>query len=418
MIADCPAGANNTVGADDPFYSAAWHLENTGPTQEVSADGNADALAGIDANVKSVHNAGKGCTGQGVTIAIVDSGLDIAHEDLVGRVVKDKSFNFTNNSNDPSPAANASEIDHGTGVAGVAAATGWNGKGSRGTAPFASLIGLAPLNGGSDYLRFGAVALAQGDAVKTAFGTRLTDAKVSIFNYSAGSDYALPPAVPTTPTDEAAGHQAARDGVKNGRGGKGFIYLQASGNEYSAQKGTLGDGKAVVEAKCDKGSTNTALTAAFGTVSDGVTCGDSNQSYQNKPYMYQIASMNHKGKAASYSNASAATWVTGFGGEFGSTDPAMVTTDNTGCGAGADNPDKKQNANGTEVDRPANGWKAYFAAGGFADWFPKRIADLFGTSAKDPNCNYTGQMNGTSSAAPSVAGVVALMLEANPNLTW
>jgi subtilisin-like proprotein convertase family protein len=37
---------------------------------------------------------------------------------------------------------------------------------------------------------------------------------------------------------------------------------------------------------------------------------------------------------------------------------------------------------------------------------------------ENPNCNYTSGFNGTSSAAPNVSGVVALMLEANPNLTW
>ncbi|MFM2075101.1 MAG: hypothetical protein RJB34_1406 [Pseudomonadota bacterium] len=368
-----------------------------------------------------MHNAGQGCTGKGVTIAVVDSGLDIKHEDLVDRVIKDKSFNFANNSNDPSPAANAAKIDHGTGVAGVAAATGWNGKGSRGIAPLASLVGFAPLNGGSDYLRFGAATLADDkDAAKAPFGTRVADAKVAIFNYSAGSDYALPPSVPAADTSEATGHQAARWGVKNGRDGKGFIYLQAAGNEYQKQKGGLGDNPNTIDADCSTDALNALLTKAnLGSVSAGVSCGDSNQSYENKPYMYQIASINNKGVASSYSNASAATWVTGFGGEFGGEEAAMVTTDNTGCGAGADNPDKQSNSDNVEVLRPADGWKAYFAkADAFLKWFPKRIADLFGTSSKDPNCNYTGTMNGTSSAAPSVAGVVALMLEANPNLTW
>ena len=36
----------------------------------------------------------------------------------------------------------------------------------------------------------------------------------------------------------------------------------------------------------------------------------------------------------------------------------------------------------------------------------------------NPNCNYVSSFNGTSSAAPTVSGVVALMLEANPDLTW
>jgi len=34
------------------------------------------------------------------------------------------------------------------------------------------------------------------------------------------------------------------------------------------------------------------------------------------------------------------------------------------------------------------------------------------------NYDYTQRMNGTSSAAPIVSGVIALMLEANPNLTY
>jgi subtilisin family serine protease len=37
--------------------------------------------------------------------------------------------------------------------------------------------------------------------------------------------------------------------------------------------------------------------------------------------------------------------------------------------------------------------------------------------AKNVNCNYS-HMNGTSSSAPTITGVVALMLSANPNLTW
>jgi kexin len=34
------------------------------------------------------------------------------------------------------------------------------------------------------------------------------------------------------------------------------------------------------------------------------------------------------------------------------------------------------------------------------------------------NSNYTDDFNGTSAATPGVSGVVALMLQANPNLTW
>ena len=35
-----------------------------------------------------------------------------------------------------------------------------------------------------------------------------------------------------------------------------------------------------------------------------------------------------------------------------------------------------------------------------------------------PDPDYTSRFNGTSAAAPIVTGVIALMLEANPNLTY
>ena len=41
-----------------------------------------------------------------------------------------------------------------------------------------------------------------------------------------------------------------------------------------------------------------------------------------------------------------------------------------------------------------------------------------GDHAENSSCNYASTFNGTSSAAPTVAGVVALMLEANSALTW
>ncbi|MBD1938468.1 proprotein convertase P-domain-containing protein [Microcoleus sp. FACHB-68] len=43
--------------------------------------------------------------------------------------------------------------------------------------------------------------------------------------------------------------------------------------------------------------------------------------------------------------------------------------------------------------------------------------DLVGTEGKDAG-DYTRDFGGTSAAAPVVSGVIALMLEANPNLTW
>lgn len=134
----------NAVGIDDPFYFNSWQLENTGPTQLVSASSNA-GLAGIDANVKSVHLNGNGCTGKGITIAILDSGLELAHEDLAPNVLVGRSFNFANNTTDPSPAPNQTSVDHGTGVATIDPNCNYTGQINGTSAAAPSISGVVAL---------------------------------------------------------------------------------------------------------------------------------------------------------------------------------------------------------------------------------------------------------------------------------
>jgi subtilisin family serine protease len=94
--------------------------------------------------------------------------------------------------------------------------------------------------------------------------------------------------------------------------------------------------------------------------------------------------------------------VSAPGGEYGISDqwvcgsapcpsyfyePAMVTTDQSSCDAGY----ARRGATGSEFDLGQLG---------------------------NPACNYTNTFNGTSAATPVAAGVVALVLEANPSLGW
>lgn len=404
---------NNLINAgfSDPFYVNSWHLNNTGSNQVVSAAGstpsynnaNDDALAGIDANVEAVHQNGGGCTGKGIKVAIVDSGLEINHEDLAANVVTHGSFNFITQSDDPSPQPNMNIIDHGTGVAGIVSSRGWNGKGTRGLAPLAKLSGfpiieVTGLSGDqteiATLLSFGATSLArQANAYYSkenntdyssmidAFAQRAS--LIDVFNFSAGSEYAAPDQRITKNNTLIPFHEAVKHAATNLRGGKGAVVLQAAGNSFIAL-GIHPDLKCVDERL--KISNLTFINA------DALTCGSSNHEPYGKPYAYQVASIHNNGRASSYSSAGSDVWITGLGGENGIFEPAIISTDNTGCNSGFN-----------RLYEPR-----------FID---RVLADQQGENLNDPNCNYTGRMNGTSSATPTISGVVALMLEANPNLT-
>ena len=69
-----------------------------------------------------------GYNGSGITVAVLDTGIDQTHPDLAGKVTK--QYDFVNNDNDASD-----DYGHGTHVAGIIAANG----GIRGVAPGASL---------------------------------------------------------------------------------------------------------------------------------------------------------------------------------------------------------------------------------------------------------------------------------------
>lgn len=151
-------------------------------------------------------------------------------------------------------------------------------------------------------------------------------------------------------------------GVTNGRGGKGSIYVKAAGNDFFVFCG--------------------------GSTSD-YCIGNSNFDPDNSsPYAILTTALNAQGFAASYSSFGSNVWVASFGGEYGDDAPAMVTTDRSGCSVG--------------FSRSAVAGKVEFERG------------------RDGNdaCNYTTTFNGTSAAAPVLSGVVALLLEANPELNW
>ena len=109
---------------------------------------------------------------------------------------------------------------------------------------------------------------------------------------------------------------------------------------------------------------------------------------QTLPYYVVVGAINAHGKRSSYSTPGSNLWISGAGGEFGTDAPAMITTDLTGCSYGY--------AHGKEGLTP----------------FDKGFNEL------NKYCDFMNTMNGTSSATPVISGIIALLLEANPNLSW
>lgn len=110
-----PVSAQGAVG--DPFANEQWALEKIG---------------GRAAWTKS--------TGRGIRIGVIDTGADLDHPDLAGRIVANTSCINTSGSASECSGSGDDEVGHGTHVAAVAVATRDNGQGTAGVAPDAQLL--------------------------------------------------------------------------------------------------------------------------------------------------------------------------------------------------------------------------------------------------------------------------------------
>ncbi|MBT5095287.1 MAG: S8 family serine peptidase [Halobacteriovoraceae bacterium] len=333
-----PNNSNGTPGPD-PLEVHAWHLNNTGQSAFAANGG----TAGEDINIGQVRAAG--VNGSGVLVAVSDNGVQIAHEDLAANILNGASKNYdlaAPHFGDPTPSG---DVGHGTMVSGIIAARGDNSLGSLGVAPNASLAGLRYI----------------GAAVTTSIMIDQANGVFDIFNYSYGAYSCI-----FSPASSFL-IQQLKFGSESLRGGLGSLYVKAAGNEYIG-----------LTSDCFPNQEEEDVRFYFGNANL-----EEDHSY---PYQVVVGALNARGTSATYSTPGSSLWLSAPGGDFGVTNPAIVTTDLMGCSLG--------NSKGSAT---AN--------------------DFENGSSDNPNCNYTSTMNGTSSATPITSGVIALMLSANPNLT-
>ena len=318
--------AKRAVMPNDQLIGKQWHLK---------FQNQFGAVSGTDMNVESVWNYpktkafvfGSGNStsdyirGKGVTIGIVDDGMEWSHPDLLPNVKKNLQKDWNGKDNDPKPSLFDA---HGTACAGVAAARGNNKIGVSGVAPEASLVGM----------RLTAAAVTDADEAE-AF-TWFKDA-IEIKSNSWGPyDDAV-----TLEGPDVLAAAALKYAVDFGRNGKGTIITWAGGNGLQWNDNSNYDG------------------------------------YANSIYTIAVAAMDSYGAQSYYSERGANIVITAP--SSGNDALGIMTTDNKG----------------------PKGYNYGFVTG-----------DILG------HPDNTETFGGTSSATPAISGVIALMLQRNPNLGW
>lgn len=269
----------------DPLFGQQWHLQAI--------------------NVQSVWDD---YTGAGVTVALIDDGVEYTHPDLAANYSTALDYDARNGDNDAFTSSSSDR--HGTTTAGTVAAVQGNGTGVVGVAYEATIAGLRMgfgSAGGTSQIADNFQHAVNFDVVNNSWGYS------GFFpdNFNSGSF--------------AASAAALENAATNGRGGLGTVIVFSAGNSRTSGNDT------------------------------------NYHNFQNSKYVIAVAATDSSGDYASFSTPGAALLLSAPG-------VGVATTDRVGS---------------------------------------------LGYSSGD----YVS-VSGTSFSAPIVSGVVALMLEANPDLGY
>jgi kexin len=311
-------GEESTTSISDEFFDKQWHIKSLGT--QVNPYDKSLTIEGNDLDVMDIYHRYMGYNnGNPIVVQVVDTGVDIKHEDLIDNIDLDLSRNSdTQKMGDPTVTT-----IHGTMCAGIIGARAFNGKGVRGVAPFVKIAG-------NNWLGY-----QSNTEIEEVWTKNDSKGKIAISSNSWG--------ISEGTIQNQQFEKLMKYGSENLRkiNGKAYgkLFVKAAGNGRDKRQDT------------------------------GLSYISSN------PYVITVSALTNENKYASYSTAGSNIFVSGYSGNFYNNSATIATTTITG-----------------NTDFPT--WK------------------------KDTKKNYTYAMNGTSAATPTVAGSLALVLEACPKLSW
>ncbi|MDR2936330.1 MAG: S8 family serine peptidase [Rikenellaceae bacterium] len=190
------------LASSDPYFGQQWGLKNTGQY---------GGTAGIDVKVEQAWPIS---TGSGITVAVLDTGVDLGHPDFAGNI---HSLSY-----DSEVGGTSTQIikgDHGTAVAGIIGAR-MNNKNVNGN--YEGIAGVAP----------NAKIMSVSNSMASTTLSREKRANGINWAWQHGAD------VINNSWSSTTYHQviddAIDDAVRYGRGNKGCVVVFASGNDNLA----------------------------------------------------------------------------------------------------------------------------------------------------------------------------------------